>query len=273
MNVYASGNAIRIEVSLVDPASGAALSVQEVEHQLTTETGEVLIARSALAGFVAGEPLAVVDITDVQATVPVGAQRAARELTLWCTLPDGDMVILRQIFILEKGELSLEVAVNSYQTYASAMLRAMEIGNVVAWDAATEAERLSALTDAWNHIGRLNFTTLYAGTPATMMPVGEVYAPYGDVYAMTLINELTAEQLAELPPAFLAALHRAQVAEADAILGADPVGDARRSGMILETIGEVKQMYRGGKPLDLPVCRRALDYLSRYISWTIRIGR
>jgi hypothetical protein len=42
---------------------------------------------------------------------------------------------------------------------------------------------------------------------------------------------------------------------------------------MLDTVGESKMMFRDERPLQLPVCRRALGYLSKYITFAKVLGR
>ena len=42
---------------------------------------------------------------------------------------------------------------------------------------------------------------------------------------------------------------------------------------MLESIGESRQMFRSTKPLDLPISKRALGYISQFVTFSKKIGR
>ena len=67
----------------------------------------------------------------------------------------------------------------------------------------------------------------------------------------------------------------AQVADAAATLTPDPVEEKRAKGLILDTIGETKQMFRSGRPVNSPVCKKAMDYLRDFVvtGSALKIGR
>jgi hypothetical protein len=81
-------------------------------------------------------------------------------------------------------------------------------------------------------------------------------------------------QFVALPVRFKRALMLAQVAEADTLLsGGSSFEELRREGLMSMTVGESKQFFQSGKPLNLPVSRRAIGYLKPYVSYTLRVGR
>ena len=84
---------------------------------------------------------------------------------------------------------------------------------------------------------------------------------------------LAATQYAQLPERFKLALRKAQVTEADNILGDDVLGAKREAGIILDSVGQTKQMFRNTKPLDMPVSKRALRFLSYFLVFNRTIGR
>lgn len=264
MNVYAAGTEVDLTIPLVD-STGTALTVTAVDYRLIDETGAELIARTALTGFVSGDLEALVTITAGNNAVTVGALRAAREVTLFCTLEEGGEVVLRSIYALEELD-QLVIGANSFQTYLEAMLVARDIGKVDGWDAATEDQREAALRVAYDRLCQMAYHNLDGATTP-------VNAPAGGSDWLYRLSDLDAAELAALPASFMAAIKKAQVAEADDILDADPITQARNKGLMLETIGEVKQMYRGTKPLLLPVSRRAAEYVGRYVSFAAIIGR
>jgi hypothetical protein len=75
------------------------------------------------------------------------------------------------------------------------------------------------------------------------------------------------------PPRFQNALKRAQMLEANSILGGNQIADKRRDGIISETIGESKIFLNNRPPLRTPVTREALEALYGYLYYQSRVGR
>ena len=66
-----------------------------------------------------------------------------------------------------------------------------------------------------------------------------------------------------------------QVADAAATLSPYTVEQKRAKGLILDTIGETKQMFSSGRPVNSPVCKKAMDYLRDFVvtGSALKIGR
>lgn len=78
----------------------------------------------------------------------------------------------------------------------------------------------------------------------------------------------------KLSEQFKAALRKAQVAEANAILGGgDPIELALAQGLKSKTIGETHESYIGGRQLRLAVSKATLRYLSGFVSTSKVIAR
>jgi hypothetical protein len=81
---------------------------------------------------------------------------------------------------------------------------------------------------------------------------------------------MSVESFDLLPAGFLRAIKRAQLIEANVILGGDVVGRKRQDGILSETIGESSASFSDKPFLNLPISRQAYEELRRYI--VIRIG-
>jgi hypothetical protein len=89
----------------------------------------------------------------------------------------------------------------------------------------------------------------------------------GDVYKRQT-------QFNALPEKFKRQLRLAQIVEANKVLGGEEDDSKRTSGIVEEKVGESSQKFRTtGVPLRLPVCKRALGYLSYYVTFAKKIGR
>lgn len=187
--------------------------------------------------------------------------RQLRTVEFRLRLKTGNTILRRVIYGVEPPEV-LIAGVNSFQSYSEAVLVAFSIPNLPGWDAADEQQRQAALVEARHRITRLHFRDASRGQSYLNVEV-----LVGD------ISRLAPREFKNLSVRLRAALCKAQVAEADALLGGDPESQRRTSGLIHETVGESSQTWRPSKPLDLPVGRKALGYLSGFISLSKQIGR
>lgn len=273
MNVYLAGTAVSLTVLLND-SGGNPLDVTALDCRIVDQDGAEVLARTPLESFVANDTEVLISVPAELNDLPAGSTRAARSVELYCTTTSG-VVVLQTAYMIE-AVVTLTVGVNTFLTLAGAELTAMNLPNLTGWSNASDREKTSALVDARLHICQLRFTLLNAWSQDSLnyVPEGSTPTPYvGQTRFAGDLSLLTATQYASLPTRFTDALKLAQVAEADAILGGYPVDVRRQEGLMLESIGEVKQMFRPGKPLDLPVCRRALRYLSSFVTFAKVVGR
>lgn len=177
----------------------------------------------------------------------------------------------------------LQVGVNSFMTYRQAQKMAMDMPKLNNWEATSQSQRISALLEAKQRICRLAFdfgqiqldmtkqdyVVQAAGKPRCVQ-VGEIFGVYG---GSVKLEDLSVEDFEALPTKFRTALMQAQLAEANDVLEVDSIAERRRQGLILETIGEVKQMFSSIIPAQMAVSSKAMSYLSRYLVSGKKIGR
>jgi hypothetical protein len=279
MDIFLAGTAVNAVAPLVD-RNGSALTVTALGYRIVDQNNTEIVPRTNLAGFVSGSATATITVLAINNNIAVGAIREIRNIELFCTV-GGNLVMLNKAYVLEPVD-PLQIGVNSFQNYAQSQMTAMDIPNTPSWDAATDNDRIAALIDARSHIIQLNFYLLnsninFGQDNLNYIPQGVYVSNYVTTNGLFIFNGnlglLDATQYAQLPARLKTALNMAQVAEADHILGGDVLGQKRRDGIMLESIGEVKQMYRAAKPLDLPVSRRALGYLSYFVTFTKKLAR
>lgn len=177
----------------------------------------------------------------------------------------------------------LTVGVNSFMTYRQAQKMAMDMPKLNNWESMSQSQRISALLEAKQRICRLAFdfgqvqldmtkqdyVVQAAGKPRCVQ-VGEIFGVYG---SSVKLEDLSVEDFEALPTKFRTALMQAQLAEANDVLEVDSIAERRRQGLILETIGEVKQMFSSIIPAQMAVSSKAMSYLSRYLASGKKIGR
>ena len=177
----------------------------------------------------------------------------------------------------------LTVGVNSFMTYRQAQKLAMDMPKLNNWESMSQSQRISALLEAKQRICRLAFdfgqvqldmtkqdyVVQAAGKPRCVQ-VGEIFGVYG---GSVKLEDLSIEDFEALPTKFRTALMQAQLAEANDVLEVDSIAERRRQGLILETIGEVKQMFSSIIPAQMAVSSKAMSYLSRYLASGKKSGR
>ena len=282
LEVYLDSTDVTLAIDLVDNA-GNALNVNSVDYRVVDQNGTELVARTALTGFVAGDSIATVMVTgDLNAVnVSAGNTREIRTVDLYCGL-DGGTTLITRSYAVELTD-PLVVGVNSFQSFPQAQLTALDIPNIGAWDAASDQEKIRALMDAREHIVQLNFNLLnsnvnFGQDQLAYVPEGSFQSSYVARNSLFIFNGnlaiLNPTQYNALPERFKSALRKAQIAEANAILGGDATDAMRTSGVIEDRIGESSQKFRDrGVALRLPVSRRALGYISYFVTFAKRIGR
>lgn len=292
MEIYLAGTPVTLTVPMQD-RNGNALTVTSISYRVVDQAGLEVVPSTALDTFVAAATEAVIEIpADINNIIPVPdtinsnqidafAVRGVRTVELILNI-GGNTVVLNKSYALEPTD-PLVVGVNSFQTFAQAELTSLDVPNMPGWAAASDKEKIAAIVDARAHICQLNFWMLnsninWGQDNLNFVPEGAYQSPYATSGNHLFIfngnlSLLTPLQFDRLPVRFKAALRLAQVAEADSILGGDPVDVRRREGLLSETIGEVRQQFRFGKPLDMPVSKRALRYLSQFVSFSKKVGR
>lgn len=277
MNVFLHATDVTLSVPLLDGA-GNTVTVSSVSRRVIDESGVEVVTQAPVTGFVSGESSVTVFIDAASNTLAGNATRALRVVELACIV-GGNVMLFKASYVITASD-SLREGVNSFQNYAQAQFTALEVVNIPGWDDADDNTRTAALIEARRHIVQLSFTQLNSNVvwgqdSLSFVPEGAYLS--GSTTNMFLFNGslelITPSQFLLLPEKFKLALRLAQVAEADAILGGDPVDNKRQRGVVADFIGESKQVYRPGMALQLPVSRRALGYLSYFVSFGRRIGR
>lgn len=214
------------------------------------DEGAEVVASTSLD--LSGSPRqALVELTEANNDIGQNS-RAFRRLVL--TYSDDLNEFEKEIsFILESTGV-VKMGENSFGTYGAMILLAQNIVRLDAFHEASITEQRAALINAWYNIGDVPITGL------------NLDAEYGT-------RDLTSELLGQISASNLDRLRRAQIIEADFILGGNPVEDRRRTGMISDSASESAQFFRTSKPLELPVCKAAANALRGLVNWNIKVSR
>lgn len=279
LDIYLADTEVTLTIDLVD-AAGNGLSVNAIQYTVLDMNGQALVAQTSLAGFTSGDSQAVVVIPMLSNQLTAPNTREVRTVELRCATDTGT-IGLSKTYAIETTD-PLKVPETSFQTFPMAQLTAFDLPNIAAFHAASERDQIAALMEARSHIVQLNFNLLnsnanFGQDSLNYVPEGSFQSSHVARNSVFVLNGsldlLDETQFNQLPERFKKALRQAQVLEANAILGGEP-DDAKRSiGIIEERIGESTIKFGQGAKLTLPVCRRALGYLSYYVSFAKRIGR
>lgn len=241
---------------------------------LYDERGAVL-ASDTVAPFDPADAAATFVMTAEQLTVAEGIASAGRELVVFATTTDGE-VELRDYFLLVANK-PLALMFNSFITYPEAMALRMSFGpTLTGWDANSPETRHASLIHAHQQLLRLRLVT----GRGSNVPLISSYAGFGtgtdtnfSIARRAYLREMTIEAFDALPPAFLTAIKRAQLIEADSLMGGNPVDAKRQSGIVSEKIGESSMFFQSKPYLNLPVARRTYEELQTFIVLTVGIQR
>ena len=279
LEVFLAGKDVLLVIPLADSA-GNLINVTSIQYRVTDHASVEIIPATALAGFVAGSASASVAVPLAYNALTTGDSRETRTIELMC-LSGGNTIVISKSYGIEAKE-QLVVGVNSFQTMSVAELTAMDIPNLSAWATASDSEKSAALIEARERIHRLNFSLLnstinFGQDSLNYVPEGSFQSGYVSRSGLFVFNGnlglLNATQYATLPERFKRALRQAQVTEANFILGGDTSSERRQAGIVMEAIGDSRQVFRSTKALEMPIFRAALGYLSYFITYGKRIGR
>jgi hypothetical protein len=274
MDIFSANTDVSLEVPLTDK-DGNALAVTSISYSVIDVNGVEIIPPTPLADFVPDSETAVVVVPAEKNALAAGQTQDMRQVMLDCEV--GGNTVRKTAFYAIQANEALLMGVNSFMSYVQAQFVALTMPGLDGWDGADEQGRIRALVEAWRRVLRLRFTDIdryrdqsslfygFEGSRDTSWIGGNGIA--GD------LSLLRPDQYQNLPVEFMAALRNAQLCEANEILGGSTIDQKRRDGLIQDNIGESRQMFRQGKPLDLPVSRAALRYLSGYVSFALMIAR
>lgn len=256
---YLAGTPVNPTIALVD-SDGATIAATGVEYRVIDQNEVEIVARVA-ASFTVGDESVTLAIPDTANALTPGNTRELRLIELYVET-DAGTIKIEDFYFIEADEVLVE-GVNSFQTYGNAVMVASDIPRLTGWNGATKRDRIAGLIRARQNMGALRFRYVF----------DEDQNVVETSVGVTDLTLATPAQWAALPADFKAAVRRAQVIEADFVLGGDEVGDIRRSGLMSMTVGEAKQFFRPGKPLDTPVCKAAMRELSKWLLTRTRITR
>lgn len=250
-DVFQANQSLSLKVDLVDQYTGENIDAASVNITLFDEAENIISGPVAAIVDTNASPMtAEFTISALDNTV---TERSMRRVLLEIEDAATNVFTLSYFYLLEQGDKVIPGS-NSYGYFAVLLKQSSVMENLDSFNQASHLNKQKALISAFHNIGKC----------PVYVDVGE-----GPIHP----NELDEAELALLDAKTLAKLVRAQVREANFLLGDDPHLDRRRSGLISQSHGEITEFFRVQKPLDLPVCNVALRELTGLVSWNMKLAR
>ena len=254
MNIYEPDLDVVVTLPFVDSA-GDTVVPTALDYQVVDETGTSIVALTNIPAFTASDGQYDLTVVAADNSLGAGVIRAFRKVELRITV-GADQHWVRESYILE-SVTPLELLSNSFQTYDEALLNVRDLASTDGWDAANEQHRVAAMVQAWDYMHAFSYQMNYSD----------------ETYETKSIDDLDSADWALLVDKQKLDFRRAQLVQADYLLGGSPIEKDIEDGLQSSTIGEVSQFYRPRPSLSLPLCRDALKFVGRYIDWAPKITR
>lgn len=253
MHYYPSGLDLPFVIPILDE-DGSVTTAQSISYRVVNAIGTVLVNWTALTGYTGDNDAEVTIPASVNTTT---SSRDVRVIELRCTASSGAVFVVQYVYGLESGTGALVRFENTAVMTGQAELIADEL-DLQVWSTSPKHKKVNVLLESYRRLKGLQF---------------EVRGP--DCYHKCFrLRDLSAPEIAALDSTFLEALSYAQVAECESILNFDPEEEKRRDYLLMDTIGESKQMYRTVKPADLGISSATKKYLAAYLKPpSLSIGR
>ena len=236
-----------------EDGEGTPVTPASASYTVLDEDGATVVVSTVVD--VSGGPVSS-DITVLAAdnAVTVGQTRSVRSIVLSFSDGSGNDYEKKVVYIIEKGTV-MTVGTNAFTTFERYLMLREEMPLLEEAVAAADRDLKMALINGYYNIGGLlmNFGDEFPGIYTTM--------------------DLGSTELASITSATLKKLMKANLIEANAILGGNPVEDRRKMGLMSHSAGESAHFFRPTKPLDLPVFKETAKALSGLVRYSVSVSR
>lgn len=253
MKVHAVGQPVVVTMPLVDAVMGA-LSPTAISYTVVDDDGTVVQPQTTVTGFTSTTAKVVITVSAETNTLSEGTVGFRRVLLTVVT--GAGTAVLQSDYLLEAAN-PFVVPSNSFMAYEGALVVARQVTPLDGWLAASAETRKFAMFRAFDQAKAFTYTMHYLdGTSESLT-----------------VDELTESKFWNLKTSQILDFKKAQLVQADYLLGGSPIEKDIQDGLQSSTIGEISQFYRPRPTLNLALCRAALGYVGKYIEWNIRAGR
>lgn len=262
VNSYKENSAIQLQITVPTENDGSAMTIIGVSFSLyenaTLMSGPTVLPTTSTNGIYTHTIPANLNV--VGGTTEV---KSVFRANYTFTSALGTKVVNVR-YIVEKEDTLIHME-NTFQTLSEAHLIASDLTDLDMWLTASEDYQVNSLKMAYDKISRLAFRF-----ERDSKEYLDHNRSYGYIHDM---SDAEPSDWESFPKDFKLAIRKAQVLEANQILQGSEVEDKRRDGIISETIGESKMFFNSRIPIRLPVCRAAMNVLSKFIYKSNKIGR
>lgn len=235
MKTFRSDNLVSLTIHLVDNL-GVQLDPTSITYKIENESG-VAVLGSTQVEFSVGDQSVSILIPAELNHLTTGKLKSLRVVELMLVADDTSVDFIKSTYVITAAE-DLALMVNTYQTLNEAKLLMIDMLDAVAIKGASDADMTSAMMMAFERIGRLTFN--FGGQN------GIAYDQTRDVDVSgvvgyrsgSFLNFMSLVEFQSLPPELAVSIKKAQICEADCILGDNPVARKRADGVVSEKIGE-----------------------------------
>lgn len=268
--IHPTNTAYAFSVPLTD-SSGVVINVATVTWNVLDEDGVVLNVVPFVTNVTPGATAIELTVPAELNETPDGQVRGVRVVMVSL---DGASLTTSVSYMIENNT-ALVVMTNSFQTYERVLVTRAELGQTLAaFDAAIKGRQIAALETAYRKLGRIHYKYALDGDGSNYISWDdEMHSGCSTYRIVRDIAAVTFADFSALPERFKSALRRAQIVEANAILGGDPITEKRMSGIVSETVGESSMFLSSTKPLTLPVSRSAFAELNGFVYRRFAIAR
>lgn len=267
MNSFRSGSEVSVRFDNLD-SLGAPIEPSGASYRVLSETEEVLIETTSVDLTSGAEEWTITIPGQYNSLVD---QRAALRVVEFTLETSSGSVVKTHRYVVESNRVVVP-GETSFMTFDEALLESHYMLDVDTWLAASEKDQRSSLIQAHQNLLKLRYTLKNSERDSQeYLNLGLAHDPFS-VHSVDL-NKMSLTEVKEASLRLFKALCKAQIAEADYILGGETIDDKRKIGILSESVGESSNMFRTGKPLQLAVGNKALGHLSGFIDWSYRVRR
>lgn len=255
---YLSSNVVTVRIDLGE------FHAERATYNISDQSNKLILPETDIAIFY-DDVFIEIEVPNILNNLEAGEHKGMRTVMLTCYDECNHQYILYQSYMLLSAN-DLIVPNESLMSAREAQFLAFDTPNVLAYEEANDLHQRRALIEASRRVNSLNINL-------TELTLNAAFSDFNWSIEKQRLKDLSNDQFYSLPDYFLDDLKMAVLLEADDILGGSPVEEARREGILSESVGESTNMYQVGRPAQTRIGSRAYRILARYVYRVYEIGR
>lgn len=255
---YLSSNVVTVQIDL------GGFHAERATYNISDQSNKLILEETDIEVFY-DDVFVEIEIPNSLNNLEAGEHKGMRTITLTCYDECHHQYILYHSYMLLSAN-DLIVPNEALMNAREAQFLAFDTPNVLAYEEANDLHQRRALIEASRRINSLNINLAELGANAA-------FSDFNWSAERLRLKDLSKDQFYGLPDYFIDDLRMAILLESDDILGGSPVEEARREGILSESVGESTNMYQVGRPAQTRIGSRAYRVLARYVSRVYEIGR